>query len=145
MKRSKNISLFESESQRVLQRERREREEVFSLRSLCADSVAPMAEPFTTRRYPWDSGQKTEEVISAFALVGLSNSGLRRVLLSKELQRQAWQLVRLRENRRTRLLQDVQSSQIRGLLRYVHVSNSALSRHKVLSCYTKVVNRSGES
>jgi hypothetical protein len=145
MRRSKNISLFETESQRDLQREWREREEVFSLRSPCAYSMAPMAEPFTTRRYHWDSGQKTEEVASAFALVGLSNSGLRRVLLSKELQRQAWQLIRLRENRRTCLLQDAQSSQIRGFFRYVHVSNSTLSGHKILSCHSKVRNSGRES
>jgi hypothetical protein len=65
--------------------------------------------------------------------------------LSQELQRQARQLIRLRENRCTGLLQDVQSSQVRGFLRHVHVSNSALRCHKVLSRHTKIGDRGGES
>jgi hypothetical protein len=54
-------------------------------------------------------------------------------------------LVRLRENRGTSLLQDAQSSQIRGFFRHINVSNSTLSGYKVFSRHTKIRYRGGES
>jgi phosphopantetheine adenylyltransferase len=74
-----------------------------------------------------------------------SNNHLSRIVLSQELQRQAWQLVRLRKNRGTSLLQDIQSSQVRSFLSYIHVSDPALSCHKILSRHSKVRDRGGKS
>ena len=88
---------------------------------------------------------KNERPTSAVTPAGLSNNCVFQIRLSQELERQARQLIRLRENRRTGLLQDVQTSQVRGFLRHVHVSNSALRCNKVLSRHTKIGDRGGES
>jgi hypothetical protein len=46
------------------------------------------------------------------------------LFLSKQRKSELWLLVSLRKNRRTRLLQDVQSSKLSRLGRNVHVTNS---------------------
>ena len=65
--------------------------------------------------------------------------------LLEKRQRQRRLLIRLRQNRRTCLLQNVQAGQVRSFLSDVYVADLALCRSEVLSRYRQIVDRYRES
>ena len=67
------------------------------------------------------------------------------VTLPEQRKRQARLLVCLRQHRRSGLLQDVQSGELRSFTRYVNVADAAFCSGEVLAGHRQVVNRHSES